>query len=99
MSPNETAFIMTSFGGGMTNRERVIRRIRAHVPNRHAEQVRAYQRERGEPLMTDEEFEERGGIRDLMGYIRYGGVTVRVVTGGYGDVEVWRMDTTDEWSS
>lgn len=98
MLPNERAPIMTDFGGSMTDREHVIRRIRAHVPNRFAEQVREYQREKGEPLMTDAEYEEGNGIRDLMGYIRYEGRTVRVVTGGYGDVEVWRIDTTDEWA-
>ncbi|HUY76103.1 MAG TPA: hypothetical protein VMV29_04990 [Ktedonobacterales bacterium] len=96
MLPNETQQIMEDFGGSMLEREYVIRRIRKHVPNRFAEQVRAYQRENGEELMTDEEFEETD-VRDLMGYISYQGKQVRVVTGCYGDVEVWRIDTTNEW--
>ena len=98
MLPNETAYVMTDFGGGMTDGERVIRRIRAHVPNRYAEQVREWQREQGAALISDAEFEADGGFRDLMGYISYEGKTVRVVTGGYGDVEVWRIDTADEWN-
>lgn len=94
--PNETSHVMIDFGGAMSEREHVIRRIRAHVPNRYAEQVREMQREDGEPLMSDEEYEAQDGIRDLMGYIRFEGKTVRVVTGGYGDVEVWRI-AMDEW--
>lgn len=101
MLPNETAYIMTDFGGSMTEREHVIRRIRAHLPNRYAEQVREMQREFGSPgesLVTDQEYEEQGGFRDLMGYISYEGRACRVVTGGYGDVEVWRIDTMNEWA-
>lgn len=99
MLPNETALIMTDYGGSTTDREHVIRRIRAHIPNRYAEQLREMQRNLGEEPMTDEEYERMDGIRDLMGYIRYEGGTVRVVTGGYGDVEVWRIDTMNEWES
>jgi hypothetical protein len=83
----------------MLDQEHVIRRIRKHVPNRFAERVREYQRESGEEEMTDEQFEEEDGIRDLMGYISYQGKQVRVVTGCYGDVEVWRIDTTNEWEA
>lgn len=97
--PNETAYVMTGFGGSMTEREHVIRRIRAHKPNRYAEQVREWQREAGEPLVSDEEYEAQVGFRDLMGYITYESKTVRVVTGGYQDVEVWRIDHMGEWES
>lgn len=95
--PNETANIMIGFGGEVTDGEYVIRRIRAHTPNRYAEQLREMQREDGEEEWTDAEFEDRDGVRDLMGYIHYQGKTVRVVTGGYGDVEVWRIDHANEW--
>src|SRR5690348_15837904 len=75
MLPNETASVMIGFDGSMTEREHVIRRIRAHTPNRFPEQVREWQREQGLTPISDAEYEAQDGARDLMGYITYEGKT------------------------